>query len=256
MNRLDGKVAIVTGGTGGIGQAITELFAQEGAKVAIFDIAKKEAAQVLDRAGAGKGRSKFYEVDITSSPAVERAVRAASDDLGPIDILVNNAAIPGTSRLTHEASAEDFDRVFAVNVKGTFLCTKFVIASMLAEGRKGSIVNISSTYGVVGNSDLPLYHATKAAVIMMTKSDGVSYAEQGIRFNAVLPGSTRAPMALAAASISAEGADYIKNLVARHPIQRQAEPMEIAYGVLFLASDEASYITGTQLAIDGGYTAQ
>jgi NAD(P)-dependent dehydrogenase (short-subunit alcohol dehydrogenase family) len=109
---------------------------------------------------------------------------------------------------------------------------------------------------MVGNSDLPLYHATKAAVIMMTKSDGVTYAEQGIRFNAVLPGSTRAPMALAAASISAEGADYIKNLVARHPIQRQAEPMEIAFGVLFLASDEASYITGTQLAIDGGYTAQ
>jgi NAD(P)-dependent dehydrogenase (short-subunit alcohol dehydrogenase family) len=255
MNRLDGKVAIVTGGTGGIGQAITELFAKEGAKVAIFDIAKKEAAQLLDRIGA-TGQSRFYEVDITSSSAVERAVRAVSDDLGPVDILVNNAAIPGTSRLTHEASAEDFDRVFAVNVKGTFLCTKFVVASMLAEERKGSIVNISSTYGMVGNSDLPLYHATKAAVIMMTKSDGVTYAERGIRFNAVLPGSTRAPMALAAASISAEGADYIKNLVARHPMQRQAEPMEIAYGVLFLASDEASYITGTQLAIDGGYTAQ
>ena len=145
MNRLDGKVAIVTGGIGGIGQAITELFAQEGAKVAIFDIAKKEAAQLLERVGAAKGQSKFYQVDITSSPAVERAVRAVSDDLGPVDILVNNAAIPGTSRLTHEASAEDFDRVFAVNVKGTFLCTKFVVASMLAEGRKGSVINISST---------------------------------------------------------------------------------------------------------------
>src|ERR1700749_5166676 len=187
MNRLDGKVAIVTGGTGGIGEAIAELFAKEGAKVAIFDIAKKEAAQLLDRVGA-TGQSRFYEVDIPSSPAVERAVRAVSDDLGPVDILVNNAAIPGTSRLTHEASAEDFDRVFAVNVKGTFLCTKFVVAGMLAERRKGSIVNISSTYGMVGNSDLPLYHATKAAVIMMTKSDGVTYAEQGIRFNAVLPG--------------------------------------------------------------------
>src|SRR5215469_4166844 len=136
MNRLDGKVAIVTGGTGGIGQAITELFAQEGAKVAIFDITKKEAAQLLDRLGAAKGKLKFYEVDITSSSAVECAVREVSDDLGPVDILVNNAAIPGTSRLTHEASADDFDRVFAVNVKGTFLCTKFVVASMLAERRK------------------------------------------------------------------------------------------------------------------------
>jgi NAD(P)-dependent dehydrogenase (short-subunit alcohol dehydrogenase family) len=256
MKRLDAKVAIVTGGTGGIGQAITELFAKEGAKVAVFDIAKKPAAELLDRVAAAGGQARFYQVDITSSPDVERAVRAVSDDFGFVDILVNNAAIPGTSRLTHEASAEDFDEVFAVNVKGTFLCTKFVVASMLAQRRKGSVVNVSSTYGMVGNADLPLYHASKAAVIMMGKSDGVTYAEQGIRFNAVLPGSTRAPMALSAASISTEGADYIQNLVSRHPMKRQADPMEIAYGVLFLASDEASYITGTQQAIDGGYTAQ
>ena len=256
MKRLDGKVSIVTGGTGGIGQAITELFAKEGAKVAIFDIAKNTAAALLDRVAAAGGEARFYQVDITSSPEVERAVQAVSEELGPVDILVNNAAIPGTSRLTHEATAEDFDQVFAVNAKGTFLCTKFVIAHMLADQRKGSVVNIASTYGLVGNADIPLYHATKAAVIMMTKSDGVSYAEQGIRFNAVLPGSTRAPMAQAAALISPEGSDYIKNLVARHPIKRQADPMEIARGVLFLASDEASYITGTQLAIDGGYTAQ
>lgn len=256
MKRLDGKVAIVTGGTGGIGQAITELFAKEGAEVAIFDIAETAAAGLLDRVTAAGGQARFYSVDITCSAEVEGAVQKVSDDLGQIDILVNNAAIPGTSRLTHEASSEDFDKVFAVNVKGTFLCTKFVVANLLARRRQGSVVNISSTYGMVGNADLPLYHATKAAVIMMTKSDGVTYAEQGIRFNAVLPGSTRAPMALAAASISPEGADYIQNLVARHPIKRQADPLEIAYGVLFLASDEASYITGTQLAIDGGYTAQ
>jgi NAD(P)-dependent dehydrogenase (short-subunit alcohol dehydrogenase family) len=183
---------------------LTELFAKEGADVAIFDIAKTAAAELLDRVAAAGGQAIFY----------------------------------------------------SVTVKGTFLCTKFVVANMLAKRRQGSIVNISSTYGMVGNADLPLYHATKAAVIMMTKSDGVTYAEQGIRFNAVLPGSTRAPMALAAASISPEGADYIQNLVARHPIKRQADPLEIAYRVLFLASDEASYITGTQLAIDGGYTAQ
>ena len=256
MKRLEGKVAIVTGGTGGIGQAITELFAKEGAKVAVFDVAKKLAGELLDRVVAAGGQGGFYEVDITSSADVERAVQAVWQDFGPVDILVNNAASPGTARLTHQATAADFDAVFAVNVKGTFLCTKFVVANMLAQGRKGSIINISSTYGMVGNADIPLYHATKAAVLMMTKSDGVTYAEQGIRFNAVLPGSTRAPMALAAASMSAEGADYIKNLVARHPMKRQAEPMEIAHGVLFLASDEASYITGTQLAIDGGYTAQ
>lgn len=256
MKRLSEKIAIVTGGTGGIGQAIAELFVQEGAKVAIFDIIRKPGAELLERVLAAGGQAAFYEVDISSSPDVERAVRAVWHDFGPVDILVNNAAIPGTSRLTHEATAADFDQVFAVNVKGTFLCTKFVVANMLAERRKGSVINISSTYGLVGNADIPLYHATKAAVLMMTKTDGVTYAEQGIRFNAVLPGSTRAPMALAAASISPEGSNYINNLVARHPMKRQAEPLEIAQGVLFLASDEASYITGTHLAIDGGYTAQ
>jgi len=256
MGRLSGKVAIVTGGTGGIGQAITELFAREGAKVAVFDVEERAAAELLDRVASANGRATFHKVDITSAADVERAVQAASDDLGPIDILVNAAAITGTSRLTHEATAEDFEQVFAVNVKGTFLCTKFVVARMLAAGRKGSLVNISSTYGVIGNADIPLYHATKAAVLMMAKTDGVTYAEHGIRFNAVLPGATRTPMALKAASISPEGAEYIKNLVADHPMKRQADPVEIANGVLFLASDEASFVTGTQLAIDGGYTAQ
>jgi NAD(P)-dependent dehydrogenase (short-subunit alcohol dehydrogenase family) len=256
MGRLNGKVAVVTGGTGGIGQAITELFAREGAKVAVFDVEAAAADTLLDRVRTAGGQAAFHKVNITSAPEVERAVRAVADDFGPIDILVNAAAITGTARLTHEATAEDFDQVFTVNVKGTFLCTKFVVAQMLAAGRKGSVVNISSTYGVVGNADIPLYHATKAAVLMMAKTDGVTYAEQGIRFNAVLPGATRTPMALKAASISPEGAEYIKNLVADHPMKRQADPIEIANGVLFLASDEASFVTGTQLAIDGGYTAQ
>ena len=256
MARLQGKVAIVTGGTGGIGQAITELFVKEGAKVAVFDVDERAAAGLLERIAAVGGQARFLKVDITAPAEVERAVRAAADAFGPIDILVNAAAITGTSRPTHEATAEDFDQVFAVNVKGTFLCTKFAVANMLAAGRRGSVVNISSTYGVVGNADIPLYHATKAAVLMMAKTDGVTYAEHGIRFNAILPGATRTPMSLKAASISAEGAEYIKNLVAAHPMKRQADPLEIANGVLFLASDEASFVTGTHLAIDGGYTAQ
>lgn len=256
MARLSGKVAIVTGGTGGIGQAVTTLFAFEGAKVAVFDVDGVNADALIDRVTASGGSASFHPVDITSASNVERAVQAVADQFGPVDILINCAAITGTSRPTHEATVEEFDKVFRVNVKGTFLCTKFVVAQMLRTGRKGSIVHISSTYGVVGNADIPLYHATKAAVLMMAKTDGVTYAEQGIRFNAVLPGATRTPMALAAASISSEGAAYIKNLVANHPMKRQAEPIEIAHGVLFLASDEASFVTGTQLAIDGGYTAQ
>ena len=256
MGRLQGKVAIVTGGTGGIGQAIAELFVREGAKVAVFDVDEGAAARLLDRITSTGGQAKFLKVDITAAPEVERAVRVTAAALGPIDILVNAAAITGTSRPTHEATVEDFDQVFAVNVKGTFLCTKFAVADMLASGRKGSVVNISSTYGIVGNADIPLYHATKAAILMMAKTDGVTYAEHGIRFNAVLPGTTRTPMSLKAASMSPEGAAYIKNLVAAHPMKRQADPLEIANGVLFLASDEASFVTGTHLAIDGGYTAQ
>jgi len=256
MARLSGKVAIVTGGTGGIGQAIAELFVEEGAKVAIFDVDESAAAVLLDRVVKAGGEAKFMRVDITAVAEVERAVRATADAFGPVDILINAAAITGTSRPTHEASVEDFEQVFSVNVKGTFLCTKFAVANMLAEGRKGSVVNISSTYGVVGNADIPLYHATKAAVLMMAKTDGVTYAKQGIRFNAILPGATRTPMSLKAASISPEGAEYIKNLIAAHPMKRQADPIEIAHGVLFLASDEASFVTGTHLAIDGGYTAQ
>lgn len=256
MGRLSGKVAIVTGGTGGIGQAITELFVRERAQVAVFDRDETSAAELLERIASIGGRACFYKVDISSAEDVSTAVNGAADRLGPIDILVNAAAITGTARLTHEATGEDFDQVFAVNVKGTFLCTKFVVANMIAAGRKGSVVNISSTYGVVGNADIPLYHATKAAVLMMAKTDGVAYAEHGIRFNAILPGATRTPMSLKAASISPEGSEYIKNLIADHPMKRQATPIEIANGVLFLASDEASFVTGTQLAIDGGYTAR
>lgn len=256
MGRLDGKVALVTGGTGGIGQTIAELFAREGARVAIFDRDRTAAEALLERLRAIGGRASFHPVDITVAADVERCVQAVVVDLGPIDVLVNAAAITGTARLTHEATPEDFDQVFAVNVKGTFLCTKFVVAQMLAAGRGGSVVHISSTYGIAGNADIPLYHATKAAVLMMAKADGVTYAERGIRFNAVLPGTTCTPMSLKAAAISPEGADYTRSLIDAHPMKRQAEPIEIANGVLFLASDESSYVTGAQLAIDGGYTAQ
>jgi len=256
MGRLSGKVAIVTGGTGGIGQAITELFVSEGAQVAIFDRDDSQADELLERIASFGGRACFFQVDITAAADVRRAVDSAAERFGAIDILVNAAAITGTARLTHEATEADFDQVFSVNVKGTFLCTKYVVANMIAAGRKGSVINISSTYGVVGNADIPLYHATKAAVLMMAKTDGVAYAERGIRFNAILPGATRTPMSLKAAAISQEGTEYIKNLVSDHPMKRQAEPIEIASGVLFLASDEASFVTGAQLAIDGGYTAR
>ncbi|WP_439618832.1 SDR family NAD(P)-dependent oxidoreductase [Shinella sp.] len=246
MGMLDGKIAIVTGGAGGVGSAAVALFAQEGAKVAVFDMKDQgpEAAKV------------YRKVDISDEAAVKRAVADVTAELGLPDVLVNAAAIAGTGALTHEATVEDFDKVFAINVKGTFLCTKHVIAGLLAAGKPGSIVNISSTYGVIGNADIPLYHGTKAAVRLLSKCDAVTYAEKGIRSNSIILGSTRTDMTVAAMKASPEGEAYVRNLVAAHPMKRQAEPIEIARVVAFLASDLASYVTGADVPVDGGYTAQ
>lgn len=253
MLRLENKVALVTGGTGGLGSEIAREFAREGAAVAVIDrAAGDEIVAELVQLGAS---ALALTVDITREPEVEAAVAEIERTLGPINILINVAGIAGSASPTHEATESEFDAVFAVNVKGTFFCTKHVIRGMLEGGRGGSIVNISSTYGVAANADIPLYHATKAAVIMMAKTDGVTYATRGIRSNAIVLGSTKTPMAEAAGAVSPEGAAYLQNLIDLHPVKRQAEAIEIARVVAFLASDDASYITAAAVPVDGGYTA-
>ncbi|NUB45828.1 SDR family oxidoreductase [Fertoebacter nigrum] len=246
MGILDGKVAIVTGGAGGVGSAVTTLFVEEGARVAVFDVKDEGPADA----------ALYVRVDIADEKAVARAVAQVTMALDLPDVLVNAAAIAGTGAPTHEATADDFDHVFAINVKGTFLCTKYVIAGLLNAGRPGSIVNVSSTYGVVGNADIPLYHGSKAAVRLLSKCDAVTYADRGIRSNAIILGSTRTDMTVAAMQASPEGAAYVQNLINAHPIKRQAEPVEIARVIAFLASDQASFVTGADIAVDGGYTAQ
>jgi len=246
MGILEGKVAIVTGGAGGVGSAVAALFAAEGAKVAIFDVKDQ----------APEGAAFYRKVDISNEDAVKRAVADVAKEVGLPNVLVNAAAITGTGAQTHEATADDFDKVFSVNVKGTFLCTKYVIAGLLEASAPGAIVNISSTYGVVGNADIPLYHGTKAAVRLLSKCDAVAYAEKGIRSNAIILGSTRTDMTVAAMNASPAGAEYIQTLIDAHPMKRQAEPIEIARVIAFLASDLASYVTGADIAVDGGYTAQ
>jgi NAD(P)-dependent dehydrogenase (short-subunit alcohol dehydrogenase family) len=255
MPRLEDKVAIITGGGTGIGEATCERFAQEGARVAIFDVDLASAEKTAERLRGGGYEAVAIRVDVTKEDTIAEGVRQVFDRWGKIDILVNNAGIPGANKFTHEATVEEWDLVFAVNARGPFLCSKHVLPHMMA-AKRGSIVNFSSIYGLIGNDDLPPYHATKGAVLMMTKTDAICYAPYGIRVNCVHPGSTKTPLFLKAGETYPGGVDhYIEMMSAKHPLTL-GEPVDVANCVLFLASDEARFVTGASLVCDGGYTAQ
>lgn len=246
---LVGRRALVTGAGRGIGAAIVARFRDLGAWVGVTD--------VIVPTVAGEAPSHFAKADITQEAEVaEMFTRLAAELGGPFDILVNCAAIAGSGKPTHLATTEEFDRVFAVNVRGAFLCSREFVRSCLARGAPGTIVNISSINGSIGNDDIPLYHATKAALQLLSKCDAVAYADRGIRVNCVLPGSTRTELTLRAQAESGDPDGYVRRLVGAHPIGRQALPEEIANVVAFLASDASSFMTGADVAADGGYTAQ
>jgi NAD(P)-dependent dehydrogenase (short-subunit alcohol dehydrogenase family) len=254
--RLSGKVAIVTGGADGIGRAISLRLAEAGAAVAILDRDAAKSANVVDEIIAAGGQALSAVADVTVEVQVAGAVAATIERFGHVDVLVNNAAIPGAQKPTHEVSEAEFDELFDVDVKGVFFCTKHVIPHMRAVGG-GSVVHISSINGLVGNKDVPLYHAAKGAVRLMAKTDAVVYAADGIRFNSVHPGSIRTALSERLAAIHPDGPEaYFRWLADMHPLGHQGEPDDIAYGVVYLASDESKFVTGTELVIDGGYTAQ
>lgn len=246
--RVQDKVAIVTGGAGDLGGAVIRRLAEEGATVVNVDRDKPEqdwvSAAVIN-----------LVADITDAESVRETVAEATARVGAPDILVNAAGILGRPAPSHEATEDEFDAVFSVNVKGTWLMTKHVVPQMIKLGR-GSIVNFSSIHGLTGGSNVPLYHASKGAVRLLSKADAVTYGEFGIRVNSIHPGSMRTKMSRSSAERSAIGVEaYYQQLVSGNPIARQGEPREIADGVLYLASDESSFTTGTELVIDGGYTA-
>lgn len=254
MNRVENRVCIVTGGAVGIGRACVLRLAQEGAKVAVFDV-DDAAGEALAREVGGD--CAYWHVDVADEGAVKAAIDAVAARLGAVHVLVNNAGIAGANRPTHELSEAEWDRVQAVNVKGVFFATKHAIPHMKRAGF-GSIVNLSSIYGLVGAPDVPPYHASKGAVRLMSKTDALTYAPDRIRVNSVHPGYIRTPMVenhlRASGATDLEAA--IREVGALHPLGHMGEPDDIAWAVVYLASDESKFVTGSELVVDGGYTAR
>ena len=249
--RLEGKVAIITGGANGMGAEECRIFAREGAKVVIADVMEEEGRQVEAEIAESGGDAVFMKLDVTSESDWDAAVEATVARYGKVDVLVNNAGISGTHH-PDTMSVEAWDTFMDINAKGVFLGMKTVIPRMQAAGG-GSIVNISSISGIVGQNVIHMgYNASKGAVRIVTKSAAVQYAQDGIRVNSVHPGAMP-PMR---SSSAARDPDMRSNMVnSGVPMRRIGRPEEVGYAVLFLASDEASYITGAELVVDGGFTA-
>ncbi len=251
MDRVKGKVAIVTGGGSGIGEACAKLLAAEGAGVAIVDIDDENGKRVADEINAAGGKAGFWHMNISLEEEVSRVFKEINSKFHQLNILVNNAATAGIRKLTHETTVEEWNSVMHVNMRGTFLCVKYAVPYLLQAG-SGSVINISSIMGIRAGTT-PLYETSKAGIRHMTKSDAFCYAKNKIRFNSVHPGFIVTPLFKKLAAKSPLGVEgSIKDEGSKIPLGRMGFPEDIANGVLFLASDESAYVTGTELVIDGG----
>ena len=248
--RLDNKVALISGGARGMGAVEAKMFVQEGAKVVIGDVLDEDGKQTETEINEAGGECVFVHLYVTDETAWQDAVAAAVDRFGKLDILVNNAGIARINNV-EDTTSDEWDLVMDINAKGVFLGTKAAIPEIRKAGG-GSIVNISSIAGLTGGRTSS-YAASKGAVRLLTKSSAIQYAGEGIRCNSVHPGVIETPMTTPMMLNTQKG----RNLnVSRHPLGRVGQPEDIAYGVLFLASDESSFMTGSELVIDGGLTAQ
>lgn len=256
MNRVQGKVAIVTGGAQGIGRAICSLLAREGAAVAVTDIQQQAGEQTAASLREAGGKAAFWRLDVTKEDEVERVIAQVAQQFGRLDILVNNAGIGGSYASTDELAEADWDEVMAVNAKGAFLCTKHAVPRMRETGA-GSVVNVSSVYAMVGSPHALAYHASKGALRIMTKTDALAYAGERIRVNSVHPGFIwNEPVGSSAHAAGVAVAIAREEMAKLHPLGSLGQPEDVAWGVLYLASDEAAFVTGAELVIDGGYTAR
>jgi NAD(P)-dependent dehydrogenase (short-subunit alcohol dehydrogenase family) len=242
--KLKDKIAIITGGTLGIGEAIASEFAREGAQVIILGRNTERGQEISKRLGTSYGAScEFYQTDFNDSKSIVDTIEEITKKYPRIDILVNNAGI-ATGGTVESLSEEEWDEIFRVNVKAPFLMCKYIVPIMRENG-SGSIINIGSSAGLVGAWGLHAYSATKGAVIQLTKSMASQYAKDKIRVNALCPGATMTPL------LEKVDHEFIKMI----PMGRMADPDEIAKGAVYLASDDSSFMTGANLVIDGGFTA-
>ena len=254
---LEGKIALITGAAAGVrgelmgfGGAAAWLFAENGAKLVLTDINEEQGRRAEAQLREAGHEAVFTRLDVVSEADWEAAVQLTLDTYGGLDILVNNAGIGGRMRLM-DTSEEAWDSQMDIHAKGAFLGMKYAVPQMRKAGG-GSIINVSSIYGLVGSRTSTAYHAAKGAVRLITKSAAIQYAGENIRVNSIHPGFCQTPMTNA----SYQNAEQFEELLQRIPMGRVGQPEELAQGMLYLASDESSYVTGSELVIDGGVTAQ
>ena len=248
--RLDGKVALISGGARGIGAAVARRFIAEGASVVIGDVLTEEGQRLAAEVQQSGGKIAFTPLEVTSEVSWTDAVALALDRYGKLDILVNNAGVIKRD-LIEDETPKSWDRTMEVNAKGVFLGTKAVLSEMKRHGN-GSIVNLSSSYALTATPHSAAYGASKTAVKLFTRSTAIQNAHLGVRANSVCPGPINAPLI----QEYLEQPELLKTIVSRVPVGRLGEPEEVASAILFLASDESSFVTGSEVVIDGGITAQ
>jgi NAD(P)-dependent dehydrogenase (short-subunit alcohol dehydrogenase family) len=255
MGRVAGKVALVTGGGLGLGRAAALMLAREGAKIVVTDVNDKEGAKVADEIVDAGGEAMFLHHDVAKEADWDRVVRATVERFGGLRILVNNAGVALSADVEH-TSLEEWRWLMSINLDGMFLGTKRAIEAMKPTG--GSIINLSSIEGLVGDANLAAYNASKGGVRIFTKSAALYCAKAGlnIRVNSIHPGYVWTPMVEEYLSKQPDPAAAKVLVAGMHPVNHLGEPDDIAYGVLYLASDESKFVTGAELVIDGGYTAQ
>lgn len=255
MNRLSDKVAVITGAAVGLGRATAIRMAEEGASVALLDVREADGLELVETLREQGWSAAWWHCDVSSEAEVKAVIDKVVAHFGRIDILVNNAGVAGVNKPTHEITEAEWDQVQAINVKGVFFCTKHAIPHLRQAGG-GSIINLSSIYGLVGGPDVPAYHASKGAVRLMSKTDALIYAPDRIRVNSIHPGFIWTPMVEAHLSGQGDLEEGRKATAALHPLGHMGEADDIAWGAVYLASDEAKFVTGSELVIDGGYTAR